>query len=171
MNCWWTHFGNCIFEMNIPLKWSVSWSMRQFLRNNYILFNPSSWNWSWPARTRIWGRVWFHHQWHLQGCSRSSGFAARLLFCQPSKAAEPLDRLVYMAEWFIPWHEASKPICAAVLDIALLLSMCLWCLYFRGGAVWILRSGWHIGLLWVLSKCCLIIRNQILGRQPSASHI
>lgn len=106
----------------------VTWSMRQLLRNHYMLLNLQPW----PARTCVSGRVWFHHQCHLQGCSRSGGSAAGLLFSQTSKIAETPDRLVSMAEWLIPRYEASKLICAAVLD-ASVFSFCapVMCIFQR----------------------------------------
>lgn len=138
----------------------VTWSMRQLLRNHYMLLNLQPW----PARTCVSGRVWFHHQCHLQGCSRSGGSAAGLLFSQTSKIAETPDRLVSMAEWLIPRYEASKLICAAVLD-ASVFSFCAPVMCIISEVVPCEHDGQ------ASSKCCLIIKNQILARQTCASHI
>lgn len=88
--------------------------------------------------------------------------AAGLLFSQTSKIAETPDRLVSMAEWLIPRYEASKLICAAVLD-ASVFSFCAPVMCIISEVVPCEHDGQ------ASSKCCLIIKNQILARQTSAS--
>lgn len=140
---------NPVWELLFPyiaLKWNVALSMRQFCRDHYILLIAQLLNERWPARKRAWdfiisdmfkgtvdpavllsGFCFLSHQ--RLGASGQVGVCCRMIHL-----------IVRSIKTNLHWSPGHWSFFLRVCDVCILET------------VSILRSGWHTGLLKVLSK-------------------